>query len=514
MRRKPKGAAKIASKVEERGLLDYLATLKESPGVLVPQVRGSGLRFWRIRRIASRIRRVWEAREQPPKLSRKARGKSIDRAYAAALLLTHQGQAPRLAQASMPWGEVKFAIRGMVPKEYHLAVQHADDPRLRALGFHAVARKSGILVYCLADRTIAQARDSTPPEGYLDGTLAGLETDWVGEGTQRACPHPAALRVHVRFPAGVEASVCLDCARELDTPLLATLARPIAGLDARRDVRADVRGLPWTCEHEGACPAEGTRDRESAALLPDYLRGVLSEARLLDEIALRTRDRLTGSDQLLLVAGSRCFGQDLDGFLTALAAADDRERELVRRLVRAKPKALLLEDATVNKALLAYWQEERAAIVTGIVRDADLASDLIMKHRDAPPATVLAEAHRLAESRSALDRLPSYRDLPPILREVDGWVRAHRRGARADATKSVEEARARGEAYAPFCYAFLVASGAHEGKTWQYKPHEVEFGKALAPAIRAMLERDGDEYHAALLRLGREGGVTERVERA
>ncbi len=502
-----------ASGVREHDLLQRAKALRGSVDGLLPR-RTADCPPERFDRLREELEQVREAADDSRRLDRLARwGDPLAKAYAGLLRYALEPSSPLVATFPIPGGEASFAPLARTDREAEVAVQQSDQPDRLLLGYVSWTRR-GFHFFATRKLLWCTGRTPSPPPEFLAERLAELPYRLIEDAARRrfACPHLAAgeARPYVEVGwLGAERSfaVCRRCAKD-DRHLLSSLSEGAAVPDPSAEFPISVH-LNVRCSGGADC-VHASLPELPRALARGYELGRLSDAKLLDLYADEVRPRIERTNRPTFVAGGICYGGNLAGFLEALKPTAV-ERRALETVLAPVDGYFEVDEPSASRALEKLWAHHAEEIVRTIVRDPAEARRLVDEARGAPGriAEILKRVQRRSEEQEVLGTLPQYDALVREAAWVDRVAREHRTAGDAGAERTIVQALPREGKERGLAYGFLVALGRAASHAWQFSPTEKEFGEALAPRARALLDAPAPEYHAALGELLRTAGVVE-----
>ena len=210
------------------------------------------------------------------------------------------------------------------------------------------------------------------------------------------------------------------------------------------------------------------------------------------------------------LAGGVCYGSDLEKFMDALGPTAV-ERKALQEVLAQRDGLFEIDEASASRALERLWHDHAETIVAAIVPDPDAAQRLVREAKAAPGriAEILKRAQKQNVDRAVLDALPRYSHLVPEAAYVDRIARTYRTQGGAPAEKQLIQTLPKDGKERGLAFGLLVALGREPAHSWQFTETEREFGAALAPKARDVLNVPAEAYHAALGRLFGAAGVTD-----
>lgn len=511
--RKPRrrSGAKIATKKEQAELLKRARELSDDPSPLVPSTPNGTHRT--ADRLERRLEKISKAKDNPRRLKGFIkRGPDMARAYANLLLVAESDQAGRMASTMTPVGSLKYAVRGMVPRQASVAVQHFRYPQVRVLGYRDIAQKTNSIVWATPDGVALTGRKDAPPRPWFDTVLehanVELEPAEDDDGLLQ-CPHlrPGAnardrspLALELELGAGpTRFRVCAPCVesrlKDLNKTLIGVVAGLMIGLKPRQ-IHARLVGTPRICVHDGECAWSRNVPALPDTTLTAYREGRRSEKALLDKLLPLWEDEIRDTEERLLVAGDECFADDEAAFLDAVAEEGDR-REALERFLELGPRLLIAKEPTFNHVLEACW-EVAPKVLKSIHPYKEELEGLLKKHARSPPAAVVDEVLEARRSHAVLKGYPRYDQLPPAARAADRLARAYRTGQENAMAAAAEKELDRPDAHKGVLWAGLRIAGQEETHRWRFDKISIEAGEFLEEPLKRLLDATAEDYNEQL----------------
>ncbi len=185
------------------------------------------------------------------------------------------------------------------------------------------------------------------------------------------------------------------------------------------------------------------------------------------------------------------------------------EQRALRILLEQAEQPLVLDDATPNAVIAAYWDSKASEVVTEIAGREGRRILRGSRSTDTP-AEILERVHDAARRQQALAALPSYDSLPELASFADGVARTYRSGGTGEALKAIQQTDMDFK-HKAVAYGFLLAMDKAAGEQWRYSDQEREFGEHLAGHAEQLLTADGDAYSEALQAMLQATGSTETI---
>ncbi len=516
--------ARAAPKVQEKALIKRARKLMHHPEFIVPRCDGD-CRRCPFKRAQKHIDRVYEAREDEEKLKVYARrGDHLARAYAGTLQLAHQGKAPYLAAIKLPTGDVSYAVRGKAKRNYLIGVQNYHDPMLRLFAVMDTARKKKIHIYSLDDEMVCTGSKPNPPAEFVTHSIKELKPDLKKAGPIYHCPHLSAddvdpdttggvsaphLRINWRSP-GVSIGICDRCARSSKQHSLSVLASRIAAKDPLDDFSVNVSSMP-TCK----VPDEECLISDPPAIpkemIDEYLDTKITDTELIEQYQTMLREEFFTSRPVIIL-NNACYGTNWKRAVKELKP-DAYEARALKILFKHQDDAIIIDKATPNKILQAYWDEFGEEMVRSVVGDTAFAEEYVkdVNIGKKKPSEVLKEARKAFKHERVLDALPAYDELPPIAAFADEVARVYKTKGADETVRRIGRYKGSDTKIKSVAFAFLLTLGKGTAKRWQYAKTETDFAKFLNKYAERLLKAGPDDYHDALQKLLNATGSTEEI---
>jgi len=502
--------ARAPPKSQERAMVERAKKLRHDFSPLIPECIGSCDRriFRKLERSLSTVQKFADDQKRLEKLASK--GELIARAYAGMLMIANAGKVPYTAAAPTPFGEAIYAVRGKVPKEVLIGVQHYDDRRLLLLAYMPMAMKKGLYFYATKEKLYCTGKSPEPPEDYISEALRRIPYRLKSDGNRKVCHHlyegKSAPHLRIKWiSAGLEFMVCELCLSE-DVNTFALLTEGIGSKNPMKDFEIDVSIDLEAVSDKENCPK--IEKKGVKKLIERYAHGRLSDRKLM-ELAMESGSY--SGDGRYLIIGRKCYGEDEKAFLSALNPG--KYRAVVESFLRHRDGPVIIDSESVNK-LLDYgwekWGKDALKEIFGSGERAEVVWEEYMKSKRTP-VEIIDDAMALMEAEKRLDSLPKYRKLPKTAEFCDTVARSYRLGGKSEAAKAIDSWKPKDEHIKAISYAFLSAMGMEKGKEWQYNKVERDLGKSLKGIAERLLKDEGDDYHNALLEILKFAGVDEKV---
>ena len=505
--------ARITSKVREKDLIAKAEALKEDYELILPKCSKS-CRTCPFIRTRMHLERAARFRDDPDKLVKLSRkGDKIARAYAATVGLAHEKKAPYLASAKYPKGSLMFALRGKTPREKLIGVQNYDSPQWRVLSVLDLVKRGRLHFYSFDDQFICTGREPEPPSEYIRKAAHAVGATRE-DGDRFMCPHDPECSDHVEFRwVGSKLSVLLcDQCTVKGKNTLSRLADGMAVPNVLDNIEISVvrplKGGPEDC----AGLLDKPVDRE---LLEEYSSGKIGDRELIDKHMEDVMESLKLDSRRTYVRGDRCYGSDLDAFVSDMTD-DPVEAKALKGLLDGITHPVVVGSGdTVNRLLSAHWKKRGRDSLKAVVPEH--LADKYFDDSDASVASPMKSVRRAAkdaEREAATARIPRYRGLSDYGSFVDGIVRAYKTGGSSSTSAILDGETSSDHRKRSIIHAFNLSLGITT-KEWKFTNEEKEFGKHLEKYATELLESsDPDKHHKAFTTFLREAGVTEEVTRS
>lgn len=505
--------ARIASKVMEKDLIEKAKMLRDDPELILPEC-ANDCRSCPFKKTRARIMKISKFKDDPAKLAKFARrGDRLARAYAATVGLVHEEKMPYLATAKFPGGTVAFAVRGKTNREKLIGVQYFDSPRWRVLGVTDLVKKKGLHFYSYGDEFVCTGREAKPPEEYVR-----LAAEAVGatrsERDSFVCPHDPVGSNHIEFDwisAGKKVLVCDQCAVKSKNTLV-KLAEGMAVPRVLDEFDISVKRTFQNSGGRGGCDEVFDRPLKHD-LLERYSSGQIGDRELIEEHMQSVRGSLDGVDKRLYIRGDRCFGDDLDSFVSEMTG-DELERTVLKGLLKGVNHPVYIDQGdSVNKLLSMFWSAHGLEALKAVVPEMVAKKYFDDEESGKSPLKAIRLAVKESERSAASSKIPSYSSLSQYGRFVDEVVRAFKTGGPAAAAAVLDDEKSSDHRMRSIAHGMYLALGITT-KSWKFTDEEKEFGKHLESLARELLNTEGqDAHHEAFSRLLEEAGCTDDLKR-
>jgi hypothetical protein len=509
-----KSGAKIATKKEQAELLERARALAEDPTPLLPETTPTTNRI--AKRLERRLQKISRNRDNERRLKGYLkRGPDLTRAYANLLLVAVSEKAGRMASTQTPVGTLKYAVRGMAPRDASVGVQHYRYPQVRVLAYRDIARKTNFIVWATPHGVTITGRKEPPPDTWhqtiLENTSLPLKKH-PQEASTFQCPHianetqgsdRAPLHLETEIAAGpTRFQVCRHCIQDhlqgRDKALLPSVIALVIGLKPRH-IDIHIHGTPKTCTHDGDCAWARHVPKVPESTLHAYREGRRSEMEVLERILPAWEDKVRQAGDRLFVTGDTCHGDDKQAFLDATGETGDR-RAALERFLELGPHVVIAKDATMNHVLEALW-DAAPQVLKELHPYPDELESLLKKHARSPPAAVIDEVLEARRAQDVLKGYPRYDTLPPAARNADRLARAHRTTGPPGMAATVEKELTTQDHHKGILWAALRITHQEEAHRWRFTKTDTEAGEFLEDPLKALLEANADEYHEKLAAL-------------
>lgn len=507
---------------KEETLLSRARELRRDPSVLLPEL-APGCPEAPFERIRTELDNVKESADDPEALKRlMVRGEDLARAYAALLYFAEERPEAVMAVARYPTGEIPYLPLGSASPEGHIAVQYYNDPKRLLIGYLQMARPrllgpGGFHFYAMQRRVICTGREATPPAEFLSATISRLPYRLAPggsteEGDLRVCVHlqrgekAPYLEVHWEA-ARASFRVCRRCVRG-DAHMLSSLLESMAVPDPG-GVFALSLAYPLEHKHGGECPVRAIPSMGSSEERT-YRKGRLSDADLLAGYLKQAEESILSYRGAAFVAAGRCYGGDAPAFIAGLSPTP-AEKVALESVVPALNSPILVPDATAGKALEFLWKEHAEELIEAMGVGGEEAERLVAEFRNSPGrvSELLERLFRKGREMEVLATLPDYADMVPEATFCVDASRVFRTHGASTLEQRLITTLPEGGKVRSLAWAFLLTFGsAAERHKWRFTEKEQEFGAALQPAAKRLLEASPADYHDAMAALLSAAGVT------
>lgn len=473
--------AKHTSKRQEKELIQNAIELAKEPDLLRPRCIG-GCRRCHFDKTFKKIAGLSTIIDDPEKLIKAAsRGSdSLVKAYAATVSLAAAGKIPYLATAKMPSGDISFAVRGKVGQDKLIGVQYFDDPDIRLLAYTDVSKRRKLRLYSLEDEVLCSDRAGIPAE-YVEERIAASPYE-LEDGS---CGHEVSGTLVLTY-AGGEIRVCRDCAKDFNLfhHMIARMTSP--------DTLHEMNFYVIHSFHDFESP------KLDDFLVDDdlreaYLKGRLSDRKLIDEVLKRRSQAMRRSGSAILIMGDKNYGKDIEAFLQDLRGSDE-EKEVLRRFLENNFTAVMVKGDRCSEAISQLWEEHHEDLIL-----AASSPEVLEEMGDVSkmnPVKAVQEAIMRQQAKGILADIPVFRNLGEVGGFADRLARAYKVGGPA-AVKKVAESDTQGYRKRAVGLAFLRVAG-ESSNLWHYTSEEADFAVFLEDFARAMIDAKGEDYRDAL----------------
>jgi hypothetical protein len=496
-----KSGIRVATGRQENHIRDIARQLKNDPLMVLPECRGD-CRRCQFKGVRKKLENLQDADKDTLKKYASKKdffSKDLAAAVAATMLLADADDIPYLAAKDIGGSTYVYAKRGEADEEKLLAVQNYDDPHLRLLTVMDQAAKNDLYLYSMEDGMVCIEDDPSPPDHFVSFVLQRLGL------TRTGCKHDSEPSLVIDWhPADVTLHICERCASDRNT--IAELTRYFFAPDIETIFSVDVEGGVVECGHQcDTCPVDMVDSELDDEL---YMAGQMSDIAFIENWRKTVRWNIEALDEPVFVLDGVCLGTSVDAAIEHLSPQKWEEQAL-RFLLKRASRPLVLDDATPNAVIAAFWDGHAETVVQQIAGDEGVR--ILRQHGSKyTPAEILERVHEAARRQQALAALPSYDDLPALASFADDVARTYRSGGVAEAMKVIQR-KDMDFKHKAVAYAFLMAMDKATGEGWKYSDAEREFGEHLAGHARQLLSSEGDAYGDALQALLRATGSTETI---
>jgi len=498
---------KITPKNLEKELIEKARKLAESPAILFPKCI-SKCRKCSFDKILSKMEKIAEFGDDTERLiSFASWGDQLVRSYAATISLKNATKIPYLAFVDLPIGKISYAVRGKVDKEKLIGVQYFDDPELRLLAFWDIAQKDNLYLYSSESGFFCSSNSPKAPIEYVRDSLrtAPYKLDDRGH-----CPHTSArMRFEILWKsAGLTISICTECLG--DENLLHHIMKGIAGRDPASDFDLSVKNEFECLSSCTVCKIKKGME-ESGALRRDYINGKIGDRKFFESYLREIVMQLQNRNDPILVVGEKCFGSDINAFISHLRGSN-AEKEALRGLLLKEKIPLISTSDQAGKIIGELW-DRFGKLLLEQVASPGVIDTILNQRSDLSPAQMINEAKRLELANQVHALLPSYSFLGDIGRLADRLARIVKTQDKESLLKIIEKERQLDHRARAVTYAFLCVANIADQKSWLYTNEEKTFGTYLANFASELVKSEGEAYHEALVRLIAATGSIEEIVR-
>ncbi len=500
---------KRASRVEEKKLIESAKVLAKDPMKVIPECEDSCFlcKFGRAKRKIKKIAKYKDNEDKLKKYSK--RGPDLSKATAGTLLLALKEEAPLLARAKTPGGEISYAKRGDATKERLIGIQHFDDPTLRLLAYSKEADK-GYYFFSWNGDVVCTGKKDDPPKDYVKNVISDFPYKIKKSKGVYTCGHTTKNRDRSYFilrwkGAGIKFSICDRCARG-DTNLFHYISKGMISKD-------NTASFSIETVYKMRCRADcSSCQNENRISLPDkvlesYYNNNISDISLvqkIDDIGWKKKKK---QNDIYAVDGV-CYGNDMGSFLRKFDY-DEWEAEAIKKAIESRD-GIVLEEGTVNELLKRVWKTEGIDILTVITRDEKTAEKIYKEgeENETLPRDSLRKARRIKKVNRELEKIPEFKELPPKAKFVHDLVLTYKTEGEEAIVKKIDGMNLTDTRVKSIAYGFLIALGKGSSKKWKYTESEVDSGEFMVEYIEKLLDSSGKEYAQALQDLVKVSGST------
>jgi hypothetical protein len=511
MPKKPKKMrtfARTATKSQEKKLIENAKQLQKNPFVVIPDCSDKACEKY-FSKVVKRIEKVKSFKEDTDKLEKYANKKGIEAALAGTLLLAISEKAPYLGVLPFPTGDITFAQRGKASKEKLVGFQHFDDPVLRILAVKDIAYKKKLHIYSWDNGFVCSGKTPQPPQAFIDFIIQKLHLNC--KNLVCTCSHLEKEKVkekqllktyYLRIfwkSAGLIIGLCTDCARSTKNTMF-TISKYMVTTDISDDFEIDVI-------------AEVIHQSEKDSLqkteyINEYLSGNLTDSELITKNIKTRKEKITQSDEKILVYNEISYGSDVQGFMDVIKPKA-YEKDALEYVLEQIDEPLVLKDTTANKILEMYWKKHGYDFLKSIIKDKKMAESFFKL--DETPSTILKTVYEYKNRQDILIQLPQFSALPPLASYADMIARTYRTFGQKKALSEIKKHpdTPKGKSIA---YAFLLSLKQEKDVQWKYSKEEIEYGEYLKTYAKKLLEIEPKKYAETLQLLLTASGSNEKVQ--
>lgn len=488
---------KHTSKRLEEELLDKSKILSDNPGILRPHCAGH-CRKCAFDKPFKQIDGLHKIKGDPEALIKEASrfgGDDIVRAYAGTVSLAASGSVPLLASGKLGGETVSYAVRGTVNATKLIGCQYYDDPKKRLLLYSDVVKKNKLHLYSFGESLVC-SDDPNMPEDYLYDTF--WETPYDFPDDEISCGHDASavLEIHVKS-LDRTVSICENCAK--DTSTLAFIVSRLAAVDPLDDIEVRVRHKYHSAGGNDIEPITGDRVKE-------YMNGKVTDANIIAAVKRAKLGSLKEGESSTYIIGTKNYGADLEGFLSALEG-DSKDKEALKRFLSANNRAVVIKTPKASEALSTLWQSDWKGIITSFTdgKTADSMGDM----SKGQPSIVLGNAYSIFVSADVVASLPEFKRPGPVTQLADRLAKAAKVGGSSMVEETIEKLSLKDNKSRSIAAAFVLATGSEPGL--KLSRDEREMAEYLVQFVKGIIDASGDRYRDAMNTLLIASGASEKV---
>ncbi len=488
---------KHTSKRLEEDLLDKSRILADNPGILRPQCAGH-CRKCAFDKPFKQIDGLHKIKGDPDALIKEASrfgGDDIVRAYAGTISLAAAGSVPLLASGKLGGETVSYAVRGTVNATKLIGCQYYDDPKKRLMLYSDVVKKNKLHLYSFGESLVC-SDEPNMPEDYLYDTF--WETPYEFADDEISCGHEASavLEIHVNS-LDRTVSICENCAK--DTSTLAFIVSRLAAVDPLDDIEVRVR-------HKYHSAGESDIEKISGDRLKEYMLGKVTDVNVIASVKRARLGSLKEGASSTYIIGTRNYGDDLEGFMSALEG-EPRDLEALRKFLSSNSKAVVIKTPKASEALAALWASDWKDIITTFTdrKTADLLGDM----SKGQPGIVLANAYSVFVSADVVASLPEFKRPGPVTQLSDKLAKAAKVGGSSMVEETMAKLSLKDSKSRSIAAAFILATGAEP--SIKLSRDERDMAEYLVQFAKNIIAAGGDGYRDAMNTLLIASGASEKV---
>jgi len=519
------GGARSKTKQQEAAFLKKAGKLKDHPELLIPECEDPGSRsrnpFIKLKKQLDLVYRNRDNIDRIEKLSRK--GDHIARAYASMIKIHADGKIPvsMFMAAKMPWGEIKYVMRKNIEKDKLIGVQHFDDPKVRLLAYANIIKKKGLTIYSFRGRMVCHTAPMAfekPPAEFIkfalstitpklrkDLTCHHLSKEAIENGTEKR----NYLELHWKT-ADRRLYLCKHCSGPTNT--FGEISQYIGSKQVREHFDVTFHYNLQCDSSPGDCSCQNFREN-FPELKKNYMKSQLSDREYITKTGNRLRESFTDSTEKLYIHGSRCFSEDMNGFLDSLGG-DELVRRSLEIALKKRQGPVVVQEQTPVQLLKEMWSDSGLDILRNFTKDAADAKRIFDENNpdEISPVRIIRMARDHKRHVEIKKNLPSYDTLPKKAKFADAIARAYKLYGKDAAVREVSSRKT--EETAALAFAFYRSFGMAGKMEWKFSKEQKDYGQFLEKFVEQLLVTEAEDYHSALQAILQASGSTEEIKRS
>ena len=292
-------------------------------------------------------------------------------------------------------------------------------------------------------------------------------------------------------------SICENCAK--DTSTLAFIVSRLAAVDPLDDIEVRVR-------HKYHSAGESDIEKISGDRLKEYMLGKVTDVNVIASVKRARLGSLKEGASSTYIIGTRNYGDDLEGFMSALEG-EPRDLEALRKFLSSNSRAVVIKTPKASEALAALWASDWKDIITTFTdrKTADLLGDM----SKGQPGIVLANAYSVFVSADVVASLPEFKRPGPVTQLSDKLAKAAKVGGSSMVEETMAKLSLKDSKSRSIAAAFILATGAEP--SIKLSRDERDMAEYLVQFAKNIIAAGGDGYRDAMNTLLIASGANEKV---